>query len=184
MRRRVLIALIALLSLHVNSAWAVDGETLACRSKDGSVLFSTEQMTYYYEIEAPLPDGQSVRIPQAESVPIFMQTPSFREPKNLSAELQAEVERNKISLLESSHKNTVRLVGPVTDPVFIYKKVWSDIRDYGDFTYETSLEVIELTLSSNSREVHQRTERIDVICYYHYFTVCGENCLSHHLRAP
>jgi len=161
---------------HFNPAWAVSGETLACQTRDGTILFSPNQMTYIYEYEVPLPDGKSMRIPQAESVSIQMQTPAFREPRNLSFELKTEVERTKLSLLEAKQTNPIRLVAPVTDPVFIYKKTWSDIHDYGDYTYETSLEVIELSLNDQTHEVHQRAERIDVICYYHYFTDCGENC--------
>lgn len=179
MRRMIFPALTSLfcaILLDLNLAWAVSGETLACQSKDGTILFSPNQMTYMYDHEVPLPDGKSMRIPQAESVRIQMQTPAFREPKNLSFELQAEVERSKLTLLEASQMKTIRLVAPVTDPVFIYKKTWSDIHDYGDYTYETSLAIIELSLNDQTHEVHQRTEKIDVICYYHYFTECGENC--------
>lgn len=170
------LSFITTLFLTSSSLGSVGGDVLSCRSLDGSALFSNQQMTYIYEHTAPLPNGQSMKIPQAESVEITMLAPDYNEPRNMSVELNAEIKSRRHRILRSAETHIERIVAPVTDPEFLYKKEWTDQIDYGDFTYKTTLEVVELIYSPYISDVRERRESIEVTCYYHYFSTCGGSC--------
>lgn len=161
------------LGFNTNALAAVGGDVLTCRSTDGTVLISNRQLSYVYEHEAPLSDGQTLKIPQVESVEITMISSYQKEPKNMADELDKEIQNRRAHLIRNQETKVERLVAVVSDPVFYYKKEWSEGIDYGDFTFQTTLDIVELIYNSYLADVRERRESIAAICYYHYFSTCA-----------